>query len=148
MPEDEAAVRTLVARQLHGTRYLARTLEQLDAALQFEDPEVLSVLADRDGDVVALALFGTVAGARQCSKLHLLIGEQDSIVELAGGIVKLCAKSGERLLVCELPDDALFAPAAVALLDVGFVQEGRVPDYVADDLGLRLLVWRNPPLVQ
>ena len=142
MPEDERAARTLVTGALAGSRYLARAVEQLDAALRFEDPEYLAVLAERGRDVVALALFGTVAGARQCSKLHLLVGDADALEVLAGGIAQLCAESGERLLVCELPDDARFSALSDALAACGFSEEGRVADYVADGVALRLLVWR------
>ncbi|MDB4879220.1 MAG: hypothetical protein JWL60_666 [Gemmatimonadetes bacterium] len=143
MPQDEGAVRALVGSGLAGTRYLARAVEQLEAALQFEDPEYLAVLAERGSDVVALALFGTVAGASRCSKLHLLLGEASALGALAEGITGLCADSGERLLVSELPDDATFRDASDALAAESFVEEGRVPDYVADGIALRLLVWRR-----
>jgi hypothetical protein len=143
MPEDAAPARALVTASLGGTRYLARTLEQLDAALQFEDPEFLAVLAERDDAAVALALFGTVAGARQCSKLHVLAGgDGDALDALAAGVVQLCEDAGERLVVAELPDDAIFAAAYSALRAAGFREEGRVDDYVADGVGLRLMVWR------
>jgi hypothetical protein len=144
MPEQEAVARALVLAQLASTRYLARTMEQLDAALRFEDPEYLAVLAEHDGDVTALALFGTVAGARQCSKLHALIGSDGEALDaLAIGVAELCADAGERLLVAELPDDAILAAAYSALRAAGFAEEGRIDDYVADGVGLRLLVWRN-----
>jgi hypothetical protein len=144
MPEHDAVARALAQAQLAGTRYLARTLEQLDAALQFEDPEYLAVIAEHDGDVTALALFGTVAGASQCSKLHALVGNDgDALDALAAGVAALCADAGERLLVAELPDDAIFAAAYSALRAGGFAEEGRVDDYVADGVGLRILVWRG-----
>lgn len=145
MPEHESAARALVTARLSGTRYLARTLEQLDAALRFEDPEFLAVLAEHDGDVAALALFGTVAGARQCTRLHALVGaDDDALHALAGAVVDVCAESGERLAVCELPDDAIFSATHSALLGAGLVEEGRIDDYVADGVGLRILVWRAP----
>lgn len=144
MPGHEEVARTLVTTGLAGTRYLARTLEQLDASLQFEDPEFLAVLAERDGDATALALFGTVAGAGQCSKLHALVGgDGDALDALATGVAVLCADAGERLIVAELPDDAIFAAAYSALRAAGFMEEGRIDDYVADGVGLRLLVWRT-----
>jgi len=142
MPEDEGVARVLLTGRFARTRYLAHALEQLDIALQFEDPEYLAVLAERDARVVALALFGTVAGARACSKLHLLAGDEDALAPLATGIAQLCADSGERLLICELPDEPSFVPVALALGAAGFVEEGMVPDYVADAIALRLLVWR------
>lgn len=144
MPEHEGASRALVHAQVAGTRYLARTMEQLDTALRFEDPEYLAVLAERDGVPVALAMFGTVAGARQCSRLHLLAGaDGEALDALAAGVVQVCADAGERLLVAEIPEDAIFAAADSALRAAGLREEGRVADYVADGVGLRILVWRR-----
>jgi hypothetical protein len=145
MPEDEAAARALVEATFRGTRYVTRVREQLGAALQFEDPEYLAVLAERDHAVVALALFGAVSGARQCTKLHVLAGADPAALEaLAEGIAGVCAEAGERLVVAELPDDLPYARAAEALTAAGFRDEGRVDDYVADGVALRLLVWRPP----
>lgn len=143
MPEHEPAARTLVAASLAGTRYLARTAEQLDAALRFEDPEYLAIVAEDDDELVALALFGAVAGARGCTKLHALIGDDDALDGLADAVAQVCQDSGERLAVCELTDDPVFATARSALLDAGFREEGRVYDYVADGVALLILVWRS-----
>jgi hypothetical protein len=61
---------------------------------------------------------------------------------LVAGIAQVCESSGERLAVCELPDDAPWRASAAALVAGGYREEGRVPDYVCDGLALRLLVWR------
>ena len=145
MPEDAAAAHVLVHAMFGGTRYLARVREQLDAALQFEDPEYLGVLAERDGRVLALALFGAVAGARQCTKLHVLAGADPlSLEALADGVVGVCAEAGERLVVAESPDDVPYSRGIQVLMAGGFRDEGRIDDYVADGVALRLLVWRPP----
>jgi hypothetical protein len=144
MPEDEPAARALLDAAFQGTRYLARVREQLDAALQFEDPEYLAVLAERDHALVALAMFGAVSGARQCTKLHVLAGtDPAALVALSDGIAGVCAEAGERLIVAELPDDEPFRAGATALVAAGFGEEGRVEDYVADGVALRLLVRRS-----
>jgi hypothetical protein len=145
MPEDEGAARALVQRRFAGTRYLARLVEQLDSALQFEDPEYMALLAVDavDDTLLALALFGTVAGARQCVKVHAVIGSDEPAMSvLVAGIAEVSRSSGERLAVCELPDEAVWTASAAALLANGYHEEGRVPDYVRDDVALRLLVWR------
>lgn len=143
MPEDGPAACHFVSVRLAGTRYLARTQEQLETALQFEDPEFMAVLATDSRDaVLGLALFGAVAGARRCSRLHALLGDDASLAALADGVAHLCAESGERLVVCELPHEPLFLPAIAALERSSFVEEGRVDDFVCDGVALRLLVWR------
>jgi hypothetical protein len=144
MPDDAAAARACVRSQLAGTRYLARVEELLASALQFEDPEYMALLAFDDETVAALALFGTVAGARACVKLHALLGSDErGLTALARAIAQLCERSGERLIVCELPDDAPWSRCAAVLLATSYREEGRVPDYVRDGVALRLIVSRG-----
>jgi hypothetical protein len=145
MPDDAGAARAFVARQLGGTRYEARTLEQLDAALSFEDPEYMAVLAfaSATARVRGLMLFGTVAGASGVVKLHIMLGEDAPVREaLAAAIRDVAEDSGERLIVAELADDEPFRDAMLALEQGGFVEEGRVADFVSDGVALRLYVWR------
>jgi hypothetical protein len=144
MPEDRDATRALIASTFGGTRYLAWHLEQLDAALAFEDPEYMALLAaDEHDSLVGLALFGTVAGASRCTKLHAVAGaSHDAVGALLEAVAELCDQSGERLIVCELPDDLPFRSLAASLLERSYVEEGRVADYVRDGVALRLLVRR------
>jgi hypothetical protein len=143
MPEDADAARALVSEQLAGTRYRTRALELLDSALQFDDPEHLALLAfGEDGTrLVGLVLFGTVAGARSVVKVHGVVASaREPAVALLDAVRHASERSGERMIVCELPDDAPFAVAADALAASGFAEEGRVPDFVRDGVALRLLV--------
>jgi hypothetical protein len=146
MPDDAGAARALVSAQLAGTRYHSRLLEQLDTALRFEDPEYLALLAFADDPerLLGLVLFGTVAGARAVVKVHGVVAcASEAAVALLDAVRQASERSGERMIVCELPDDALFADAAAALEASGYADEGRVPDFVRDGVALRLLVWRR-----
>lgn len=146
MPDDARPARALLDAAYSGTRYLPRMRELLDAALRFEDPEYLALIAEDSAGPVALAMFGTVAGARQCSKLHALVGNDASAIErLAGAVLAVCSDAGERLVVAEVPDDSPFATAAHALAHAGFAREGRIDHLVADGVALQLLVWRRSP---
>jgi hypothetical protein len=144
MPEDADAARALVEACLHGTRYLDRTLEQLESALRFEDPEYLVWLAGVPGDALAgLLVFGTVAGARGVVKVHgALAHDPRTFAPMIDAVRDACVRSGERLIVSELPDDAPFTALASALERSGFTEEGRVSDYVRNGVSLRFLVWR------
>ena len=144
MPADEEAARELVEAHFSGTRYHARLVEQMETAFRFEDPEYMAILAvDAEEAMHGLALFGAVAGARQCVKLHAIVSDDAGAIDLlAQGIAEVCGHSGERLIVCELPDDLPFRPVADALLGGGYAEEGRVADYVRDGVALRLLVHR------
>lgn len=147
MPEDAAAAREVVVARLGGTRYDARTLEQLDVALSFEDPEYMGLLAavPGSGRLVGLVLFGAVAGARSVTKLHALLGDDaGACAALASAVRAVASESGERMVVAEMADDAPFHTPVAALHGCGFDEEGRVNDFVADGVGLRFLVWRAP----
>lgn len=145
MPEDADAARSAVVEQFRGTPYLTRTLELLDSALRFEDPEYLCLLAapDESEPPIGLVLFGTVLGARLASKLHAVVAPDPRVqLALVDAVRETCVRSGERLVVCELPHDVPFDLTAVALIASGYREEGRIEDFVRDGVALRLLVWR------
>jgi hypothetical protein len=141
MPEDAAAARAFVSQQFGSGRYRDRALEMLASALAFEDPEFMALLAFTPDDtrLVGIALFGTVAGARSVVKLHGIISQEPDVAKaLLDAVCRTSEHSGERMIVCELPDDAPFAVTAAALEAGGFVEEGRVPDFVREGVALRL----------
>ena len=145
MPEDADAVRAVVVARFAGTRYEARALEQLEGALTFEDPEYMALLAaePQSGQLVGLVMFGTVAGAQQVTRIHTLVGDDDgTCAALAAAARTVAAESGERMVVADVPDDPAFRDTIAALRESGFGDEGRVDDFVADGVGLRVLVWR------
>lgn len=145
MPEEADAARALVVARFAGTRYEARVLEQLDVALSFEDPEYIALLAAEPGSdhLVGLVLFGAVAGAQRVTKLHALLGDDEgTCLALADAVRRVATDSGERMVVAEVPDDAPFRAATIALRESGYAEEGRVDDFVGDGVGLRFLVWR------
>ena len=145
MPEDARAARDTIADHFRGTPYLPRVLEVLDDALKFEDPEFLCLLAahGESAPLEGLVLFGTVLGARLVTKVHAVVAPDPRVqLALLDAVRETCAHSGERLVVCELPNDAPFDVAGVALLASGYREEGRIDDFVRDGVALRLLVWR------
>jgi hypothetical protein len=145
MPDDAAIARALVEQHRGGTRYASRVLEILDSALRFDDPEHMALLAldPASGEPRGLALFGAVAGALRVVKLHAVLGEELVILlALVDAVRHVAESSGERMIVCELPDDPAFVLVAEALGESEYLEEGRVPDFVRDGVALRLMVWR------
>ena len=145
MPEDADAVCATVTAAFRGTPYLERMQETLESALRFDDPEYLCLLAapPDDGAPSGVVLFGTVLGARLTTKVHAVVaGDPRVQLALLDAVRETCLRSGERLVVCELPHDAPFDVTAVALIASGFREEGRIADFVRDGVALRLLVWR------
>ena len=145
MPEDARAARDTIVDHLRGTPYLDRVLEVLDDALKFEDPEFLCLLGTRAESAPpdGLILFGTVLGARLVTKVHAVVAPDPRVqLALLDAVRETCVHSGERLVLCELPNDAPFDVAGVALVASGYREEGRIDDFVRDGVALRLLVWR------
>ena len=145
MPEDARAAQDAIVQQFRGTPYLSRVLEVLDDALRFEDPEFLCLLAapGESDPPSGLVLFGTVLGARLVTKVHAVVSPDPRVqLALIDAVRETCMRSGERLVVCELPHDAPFDVTSVALIASGYREEGRIDDFVRDGVALRLLVWR------
>ncbi|MFL5617413.1 MAG: hypothetical protein ACJ79A_03355 [Gemmatimonadaceae bacterium] len=145
MPEDARAARDTIVDHFRGTPYLARMLEVLDDALRFDDPEFLCLLAapGESDPLAGLVLFGTVLGARLVTRVHAVVAPDPRVqLALVDAVRETCVRSGERLVVCELPHDTSFDITGVALLASGFHEEGRIDDFVRDGVALRLLVWR------
>ncbi|MDB4882011.1 MAG: hypothetical protein JWL95_777 [Gemmatimonadetes bacterium] len=148
MPEDASAARAVLADAYRGTPYLSRMEEVLASALQFEDPEFLCLLAESEHASApsGLVLFGTVVGARSVVKVHTVTSSDPRVMlALLDAVRETCARSGERMSVCEIPRDIPFDVAAVALLASGYQEEGLIDDFVRDGVALRLMVWRAEP---
>ena len=145
MPEDAGVARETIVDHFRGTPYLGRLLGVLGDALRFEDPEFLCLLAapGESDPPSGLVLFGTVLGARLVTKVHAVVSADPRIqLALLEAVRETCARSGERLVVCELPHDVPFDVTGVTLVASGFREEGRIDDFVRDGVALRLFVWR------
>ena len=144
VPEDAVNAHVVLADAFRGTRYLARVDEVLENALRFEDPEYLCLLGEMNGEkIVGLVLFGAVVGAKLAAKVHVVAAAEPRVMlALLGAVRETCERSGERLVVCEIPRDTPFDVAAVALVASGYREEGCIEDFVRDGIALRVMVWR------
>ena len=142
-PGDASGVRALVLASLGVTPYIDREME-LVALAERGDPEVRSLVIERDGTVAALALFGPVAGAQDTWKLYsLLIAERVDPRHVGGALVDAVVSSVSaergRLLIAELPADPAIGKTLSLLRAKGFRQEGRIPDFFRDEVALLFL---------
>lgn len=142
-PGDAPGVRALVLASLGVTPYIDREME-LVALANRGDPEVRSLLIERDGTVAALALFGPVAGSQGTWKIYsLLIAERVEPRQIGAamiGAVAAAVRAGRgRLLTAELPSDPAFSKSLTLLRAQGFRQEGRIPDFFRDEVALLFL---------
>jgi hypothetical protein len=142
-PGDAPGVRALVLASLGVTPYVDREME-LVALAERGDPEVRSLLIERDGTVAALALFGPVAGAQGTWKIYsLLLAERIEPRQVGGAmidaIVAVVHAEQGRLLTAEMPADPVVGKALTLLRTKGFRQEGRIPDFFRDEVALLFL---------
>lgn len=140
---DVEGVRALVLASLGVTPYVDREME-LVALAERADPEVRSLIIERDGTVAALALFGPVAGAQDTWKLYSLLLADRVDARTMGrvmvdAVIAEVKRGGARLLMAELPADPALGKALSLLRANGFKQEGRIPDFFRDDVALLFL---------
>lgn len=140
---DAEGVRALVLASLGITPYVDRVMELVERA-ERGDPEVKSLVIERDGTVAALALFGAVAGTRGTWKLHtMLLAERVHPREVGAAmlqsVVAAARDGGARLLTAELPGDPVVGKVLSFLRASSFKQEGRIPDFFRDDVALLFL---------
>lgn len=140
---DADGVRALVLACLGVTPYVDRELELLALAVR-GDPEVRSLLIERDGTVAALALFGPVTGAQGTWKLYtLLLAERVDPRQVGSAMVDAVVAevkgAGARLLTAELPADPAIGKVLSLLRATGFDQEGRIPHFFREEVALLFL---------
>lgn len=143
VPGDAEAVRALVWGAIGVTPYVDRVIELLSAA-ERGDPESRALVIEREGTVAALALFGPVTGAADVWRLSVvLVASRVELREVGRAIIdsviEAVRRAGARLLVAELPADAVLGRSLSLLRANGFREEGRVRDYYRDGVALLFL---------
>lgn len=142
-PGDAEPVRALVWGALGITPYVDRVIELLSAA-ERGDAESRALVIERDGTVAALALYGPVAGASDAWHLSTVLVAPGVALREVGraiveGVVESVQRAGARLLVAELPADAVLGRSLSLLRANGFKQEGRIADFYRDGVALLFL---------
>jgi len=142
-PGDAEPVRALVWTALGVTPYVDRVIELLGDA-ERGNPESRALIIERDGTVAALALFGPVAGASGAWHLRMMllaprVEPREVGRAMIDGVVQHVQREDARLLMAELPADAVLGRTLSLLRASGFHQEGRVPDFYRDGVALLFL---------
>jgi len=142
-PGDVEPVRALVWGALGVTPYVDRVMELLSAA-EHADPESRALVIERDGTVAALALYGPVAGASDAWRISMVLVTprvelRDVGRAMIDGVVESARGAGARLLVAELPADAVLGRSLSLLRANGFGQEARIPDFFREGVALLFL---------
>lgn len=142
-PGDVEPVRALVWGALGVTPYVDRVMELLSAA-EHADPESRALVIERDGTVAALALYGPVAGASDAWRISMvLVAPRVELRDVGRAMIDAVVESvriaGARLLVAELPADAVLGRSLSLLRANGFSQEARIPDFFREGVALLFL---------
>jgi ribosomal protein S18 acetylase RimI-like enzyme len=139
---DERAARALFTQAFGNTLYAAAPRFALARALSNGD--VHGLVAEKDGRVVGVAIFGLVAGAEGAGKMHGMAvapeAQRHGIARmLIEAFVDELARRGARFVLVEFPDAAELAGGRTLLQQAKFAAESRVPDYFRDGIALVFL---------
>ena len=142
-PGDAEPVRGLIWGALGITPYVDRVME-LSSAAERGDPESHALVTERDGTVAALALFGPVAGAAGVWHLSMVllapsVDPRDVGRVMVEAVVHAVRRAGGRLIMAELPADAVLGRTLSLLRANEFRQEGKIADYYREGVALLFL---------
>ena len=137
--DDLAAALALVEHEKEKNKWIERTAEFLVSAVARPDGEYRALVAERDGEIVGLAAYGMVAGTVGTGMIYsILVGPRSRragigerlLFHIKGDL----ASAGARMIVAEIPGEAIVMRLRALLLTHGFVEEARIEDYYADGL--------------
>ncbi len=137
--DDLAAALTLVEHEREKNRWIDRTAAFVRSAVAKPDGEYRALVAERDGEIVGIAVYGMVAGTVGTGMIYsILVGPRSRragigerlLFHIKGDL----ASAGARMIVAEIPGDPVVMRLRALLLTHGFVEESRIEDYYADGL--------------
>jgi len=135
--EDLAAAVHLLEFESEKNPWLGRTSELLRDAVANSRGEYRACVAERDGEIVGLGVYGMVAGTIGTGMLYSVLVAPRSrragigmriLFHLAADL----ANSGARTIVAEIPGDPYVVRYRALLIAYGFVEETRIEDYYRD----------------
>lgn len=142
---DAAVARGLFTAAFGNTLYATAPREALARALDGTNgSEARGLVADADGVVVGVAVFGLVPETDGTAKMHGMAVAPGSrrhgvARTLIQGFLADLAATGARLVIVEFPDAAELAGGRTLLLHAKFIEETRVADYFLDGIALAFL---------
>jgi len=135
-------VRALFTQAFGNTLYAAAPRFALSRALSGGD--VHGLVAESDGRLVGVAVFGLVAGAEGAAKMHGMAVAPDAqrhgiARALIEAFLAELGRRGARFVLVEFPDAPELAGGRTLLQQTKFVEESRVKDYFRDGIALVFL---------
>jgi ribosomal-protein-alanine N-acetyltransferase len=142
---DIGEARALLRDAIPVASQLAILQATVEAAALSPGTEQRGIVADADGRLTALAIYGEYAGAAGAGRLQLVaVGGGHRRRGLGTLIVQSIAAElrahGARFLLAELSEERPALDGYVAFLHAqGFIEESRVPDFHGDGVALVFL---------
>jgi ribosomal protein S18 acetylase RimI-like enzyme len=117
---------------------LARALAALSPS------EASAIVAESDGRLVGVAVFGLVAGAEGAGKMHgMAVAPEAQRHGIARALIEAFVEDlqqrGARFVLVEFPDAPELAGGRTLLQHAKFVEESRIKDYFRDGIALVFL---------
>ncbi len=172
-PDDIRAARTLLLAELGATPWRAAPLDALDEAARGATSaesaaESRGIVAESDGGVVGVILFGMYSGTQGTGRIRAIAvdravarflpraaervesaasvghraGTEPGITvaaELLERAIDALRDDGARLVIAELPGDPTLAAMVEVLRQRGFSQEGEIADFYRDGVPMMIL---------
>ncbi len=111
--------------------------------------ESAGAVAMIDGDIIALAIYGQIAGTERAAALYGIVVRRTRRRDGVGRAMLAFMRAGLKNLdplVAELPADSATGSCETFLRVNGFEECGRVADYYANGMPLLILVDRVPEI--
>ena len=142
---DVGAALTLLRDAVRTPSYATLLASVTEAAALTPSTEHSGMVAEMDGQPVAIAVYGEFAGATGAGRLHL-VAVDPSHRRRGLGTLLLNRVAAEltacptRFILAELPDDHPALDDYFAFLDAtGFTEESRIPHFYREGVGLVFL---------
>ena len=146
IPQENAradVARALVLGEVFGTPYSEMPLYALERALAGDSAEYRIAEMWNGDELVAVALYGAVAGTIGTARLYLVAptggAHRASAAKALESAVNALRGDDTRLLIAELPDDPCVAEMRKLLLECGFQEESRIADLYRAGVALTFL---------
>ena len=145
-PTDAFAARALAEREFARVPQAEAARSAVESALGGASDEYRTVVAETDGEVIGVAVYGMIAGTRGTAKLHAILVTASARTRGIAGrlcdhVARELAREGARLIIAEVPDCGALRPGLQLLQRCGWHEEARVPDFFA--AGEALLLFRR-----
>lgn len=134
---DLPAALAIIEWERQKNPWLERTAELFNAAVTHASPERMACVAEREGEIVGLGVYGVVAGAIGTGMVHgILVAPRSRRagigVRLLEYAVADLASRKLRVIFAELPGDPYLVRYRALLIAYGFFEEARIDDYYRD----------------